>query len=463
MFFYRRTIPGLAIHSYLVGDEKTKQCAVIDPVRDVEEYIQIAQENEMQISHILETHVHADFVSGAKELKKKLDGKAVIHCSGMGGEAWIPEYADRIVKDGDTVDLGSLSLQAVHTPGHTPEHLMWAVLENGKVTKLLTGDLLFVGAVGRPDLLGEEEMAKLAHQLYDTVFEKLDSYSDDVEVRPAHGAGSLCGKSLGSNPYSTMGVERAHNEYLIKTPEDKWVASLMDEMPPVPNYFPRMKKINVSGANLIEKTLGSLESLSPEAVQKKVSEGALLIDLRSKEAFAAAHIPLAINIPFSPQISTWAGWLLSEKDPIILVLDDPAHLHESVIALLRVGFDRIEGFLAGCIWAWEDAGFETSQLNAVSAEELQRSLNESAPPFVLDVRTKDEWDRGHISSAHHLHAGLLPEHSDQLPKDRSIAVICGSGFRASIAASYLMKKGFHSVSNVFGGMTSWNQHGFPVK
>lgn len=463
MFFYRRTIPGLAIHSYLVGDEKTKACAVIDPVRDVEEYIQIARENGIQVAHILETHVHADFVSGAKELKRKLDEKPVIHCSGMGGEAWIPSYADRIVKDGDKVDLGSVVLQAVHTPGHTPEHLMWAIMESGSVTKLLTGDFLFVGAVGRPDLLGGEEGARLAHQLYATVFRKLDSYSDDVEVRPAHGAGSLCGKSLGSTPYSTLGLERTHNVYLRKMPEEEWVASLMDEMPPVPKYFSRMKRLNVAGADSIEKTLNTLKPLPPEEVLREISKGAIVVDLRSKEAFAAVHIPQAVNIPFNPQLSTWAGWFLSENEPIILVLDEPRYLHESVLALLRVGFDRIEGFLAGGMQAWENAGFDTSRLNVVSTEELYRSLKENDQPFVLDVRTEEEWDHGHISSAHHLYAGLVPDHLNQLPKDRPIAVVCGSGFRSSIVSSCLMRNGFRSVSNVDGGMSLWVQHGFPVE
>ncbi len=247
MFFHRITIPGLAIHSYLVGNEESKECAAIDPARDADLYIDLAAKHGFQITHIFETHVHADFVSGALEIKTRLHGKPEIYCSGMGGKEWIPSYADHIVKDGEEVKMGELMFQAVHTPGHTPEHVMWALYDHGKLQRIFTGDLLFVGDVGRPDLLGKEEMKRLSHQLYESVFQKLKPFPDDAEIRPAHGAGSLCGKQLGSNPVSTLGAERKTNKALKMLPEEHWTKELMREMPPVPKYFPRMKKINVAG------------------------------------------------------------------------------------------------------------------------------------------------------------------------------------------------------------------------
>lgn len=459
MFFHRRTIPGLAIHSYLIGDEDSGECAVIDPVRDVEEYLHLADENGLMITHILETHVHADFISGSKELKDATNGKAIIHCSGLGGEAWIPSYADHVVQDGDEVNVGSITLKAVHTPGHTPEHIMWSASENGELLKLFTGDFLFVGSIGRPDLLGKEEMERLAHQLYHSVFERLDQFPDSVEVRPAHGAGSLCGKALGSTPYSSLGVERTHNPSLVEKSEQEWIHELMHEMPPVPQYFPRMKKVNVQGADLVASVMRDIGPLMVDEVEKRCKEGATVLDLRSKEAFAAAHIPGAINIPMSPQVSTWAGWILPFPNPVVLVLEEQEHLEPAVNQLLRIGYDQIAGFLRGGIKEWEDSGKDLESYEVLSAKDLHKQLDET---YVIDIRTQAEWDNGHIESAHYLHGGLIPEKMDQIPKDQSIAIVCGSGFRASVAASLLKRAGYPKVANVFGGMQAWVQDGYPV-
>ena len=462
MFFQRRTVSGLAIHSYVVGDENTKECVVIDPVRDVEEYITISQQNGLEIKHILETHVHADYVSGAVELKARLNDIPVIHCSGMGGENWTPSYADHVVQDGDEFKVGALTFKASHTPGHTPEHVMWVLSENGVIQKLFTGDFLFVGGVGRPDLLGEEEMQKLSHQLYHSVFSKLDPYPDTTEIRPAHGAGSLCGKALGSAPSSTLGEERRVNKSLKEKSEDVWVADLMKDMPPAPKYFPRMKKVNVVGASIIGEEKPGKRSLAAAELKEEINKGTLVLDVRSKEAFAAAHIPGSINIPVSPQLSTWAGWILPDNVPIALVLDDDSQLDLVVKALIRVGFDKISGFLEGGIWAWEDHAMETDHLKTISSRDLHDWLKEDPEHFVLDVRTNGEWDAGHIDGAMHIHTGLVQNNLEKLPRDRSISVICGSGFRASIVASLLMREGFENISNVFGGMSAWKEEGFPI-
>lgn len=460
MFFHRRTIPGLSIHSYIVGDEEAGACAVIDPVRDIEEYIQLANDNGMEIRYILETHVHADFVSGSRDLKEATGGKAQIYCSGMGGEAWTPSYADHVVRDGDEVSVGSLVLRAVHTPGHTPEHIVWLLLENGEESKLFSGDLLFVGSVGRPDLLGKEEMERLSHQLYESIFSKLGQFSDTVEVRPAHGAGSLCGKALGSAPYSSMGIERGHNQYLQEKPENEWVKELMEEMPPVPQYFPRMKKVNVVGADSMKKVTGELKQLLVDEVKKQMEAGATVLDLRSKESFASAHIPGSINIPFGPQLSTWAGWILPYPNPIVLVLEEEDHLESAVKQLLRIGYDKILGFLKGGIREWETSGSDMASLNILFANELNKQLDKT---FLVDIRTQGEWDNGHIQSAHFLEGAQINKRMDEIPKDRDVAVICGSGFRASIIASILKRSGYSQVANVLGGMQAWIQDGYPIE
>ncbi len=224
MFFHQRFIPGLAIYSYMVGDEKSKQCAIIDPTRDVDEYLQIAKREGLRITHVLETHVHADFVSGSKELKSRLGDAVEIDVSGLGGPEWTPPYADRVLKDGDEINLGKIRLQAVHTPGHTLEHVSWALFDETRSQDvpwmIFTGDFLFVGDVGRPDLLGPEAQKVLAHQLYDSVFRKLPALPDITEIFPAHGAGSLCGKALGSRASSTIGFERRFNTALIEKTEE---------------------------------------------------------------------------------------------------------------------------------------------------------------------------------------------------------------------------------------------------
>lgn len=460
MFFYRRSIPGLSIHSYLVGDEKVKQCIVIDPVRDVEEYIQVAEEQGFEITHIVETHVHADFVSGSKELKASLNGNPIIHCSGMGGEKWIPVYADHAVQDGEEITLGSLSLKAVHTPGHTPEHLMWVLYENGDVEKIFSGDFLFVGAVGRPDLLGDEEVNRLSHQLYHSVFEKLDPYPDQAEVRPAHGAGSFCGKGLSSNPFSILGIERSHNPSLRDKPEKEWIEALMHEMPPIPKYFPRMKKINVIGADLVKPINREQLFLSPRSVKEQIKKGALILDVRSKETFSAGHIPGSVNISFSPQLSTWAGWVLDDDQSIIFVLDEMDNLKPSIECLQRVGFDQILGYLDGGLQAWKNEGFETSIVKVQTVDDLNLEIQKGVYPYVLDIRTDDEWNGGHIKGAHHIHAGSVLQRMDQLPKDQHISVICRSGFRASIVSSLLMRNGYTNLSNVKGGMAAWKTKGY---
>jgi len=459
VFLHQRFVPGLAIYSYVIADEKTKECAIIDPTRDVDEFIVLARAEGFRVRHVIETHVHADFVSGSRELKARLGDEPTIWCSGLGGESWTPPYADEIAAHGTTVRLGSIRLEAIHTPGHTPEHLSWALFDETRSQDtpwlIFTGDFVFVGDVGRPDLLGDEARRVLAHQLYQSVFDTLPAFPDFTEILPGHGAGSLCGKAIGSRSASTLGFERRFNASLAATDEERWVKTLLDGMPIAPPYFRRMKKVNAEGPALIGLELPGHRRYSVEHVHQQVCDHCLIIDVRPKEAFAASHIPDAINIPLGDSLPTWAGWVLPYDQPTLIVLDDPRDMTQVVTHLLRVGFDDVRGSLEGGMEAWQNAGFDTDRLQTMSVHDLSRRLSGRDAVFVLDVRTEREWNTGHIDVAHHIHGGLLQARIDEVPRDREIAVICGTGYRASIAASFLKREGYERVTNVLGGMTAY--------
>ncbi|KAA5542609.1 MBL fold metallo-hydrolase [Roseiconus nitratireducens] len=459
-------VPGLAIASYLIGDEKSGTAAVVDPTRDVDKFIDFASAHGLHIRHILETHVHADFVCGSRELKSRLKDKPVIHCSGCNGDEWTQPFADDHVREGDSIDLGDLRLEFLHVPGHTPEHIAIQVFDRTRSDQLpwlmFTGDFLFVGDVGRPDLLGEEAQQELAHELYQSLFEKTAALPDFTEIFPAHGAGSLCGKAIGSRQSSTLGFERRFNKSLQQQNESTWVRSLLDQMPLAPAYFKRLKRINRNGADLIGPQLPGQRRWSAKQIRDRICEECLVVDVRPKEAFAAAHIPDSINIPLGENLPTWAGWVLPYDRPTLLVVDDPDDAAKVTTHLLRVGFDDVRGYLDGGIESWETSGYELASLNTVSVHQLDQLMRNRSNLTILDVRTEKEWDGGHIDGAIHIHGGILQDHLDDVPKDRPVSVICGSGYRASIAASFLKRSGFDDVTNVVGGMTAWQAAKLPT-
>jgi len=358
-------------------------------------------------------------------------------------------------------------LKAFATPGHTPEHVAWALYDDTRAKDtpwlIFTGDFLFVGDVGRPDLLGEEARKTLAHQLYDSVFKKLPILPDFTEVYPAHGAGSLCGKAIGSRASSSVGYERRFSEALQEQGEPEWVSSLLKGMPIAPPYFRRMKKVNAEGPKVLGSDLPGQTRFTSKQVHERVCEHCLILDVRPKEAFAAAHIPGSINIPLGHNLPTWAGWVLPYDRPILIVPDDPADVPEVVTHLLRVGFDEVQGYLEGGLAEWETHGFALGHLQTCSVHDLSIKLRKGADhPFVLDVRTESEWDSGHIEGALHIHGGKLQERMSDVPQDRHVFVVCGSGYRASIASSFLKREGYVDVTNVLGGMAAWKAAGYPM-
>lgn len=466
MLLHQRFVPGLAIASYIVGDEKTGEAAVVDPSRDVEPFIDYAKQHDLHIRHILETHVHADFVCGSVELKSRLDDQPTIHCSSYGGDDWTQPYADQYVKAGDSLRMGDVELGFMHLPGHTPEHLGITLYDRSRSVDtpwvLFSGDFLFVGDVGRPDLLGDEAKNELAHELYKSVFERLTELPDITEVFPAHGAGSLCGKAIGSRRNSTVGYERRFNPSLIEIPEEKWVRDLLDDMPLSPPYFKRMKQVNRDGTPVIGPQLPGSQRHSATQLHDRLCDDCLVVDVRAKEAFAAAHIPGSINIPFGSNLPTWAGWVLPYDRSLLVVADDARQMPEVATHFIRVGFDRLEGYLEGGIGEWETAGYELAMLDTLSVHQLAERRKAGDSLTILDVRTDREWDQGHIDGALHIHGGQLQQQFEQVPRDRPIAVICGSGYRASIASSFLQREGFPDVANVIGGMSAWKAADLPT-
>ena len=465
MKLHTHFIPGLAIATHVIGDDGSGEAAVVDPTRDVEPILQWADDNQLKITKILETHVHADFVSGSRELQAALPEDASIVSSKLGGAEWTPPYADQVVSDGDSIEVGRLKLSAFHSPGHTPEHVSWTVFDTGRSEDVaalaFTGDFVFVGDVGRPDLLGEEAKRELAHQLYNSLFEKLPALPDFTEIYPAHGAGSLCGKSLSSKRSSTLGYERKFNASLQHEPEADWVASLMDQMPPAPPYFRRMKEINSNEPNILGRLPMYLPAVSARDM-KKLADNVLILDVRTKEAFAAAHIDGSWNIPLADTLATWAGWVLPPDRPLLLVAESVADARKASKQLSLIGFDNQVGHLSSGIGSWETGGRPLTSYPAIDVYGLKRAVDSGAGQ-VLDVRTESEFASGHIAGARNIHTGMLLDHLSELDRDQPIKVICGSGYRGSIATSLLKAHGFQNVSNVLGGMMAWGAAGYSTE
>lgn len=452
--------PGLAIASYIIFDEITRQGAIIDPTRHIEQYLRYAQQENIDIMYILETHVHADFVSGAQEIKGILN-KAKIISSGMGGQEWSPHYADQLINDRDEIQIGSFRLQAWHTPGHTPEHIIWVAFDDRRNSSIpalaFTGDLLFVGSIGRPDLLGHEAQQALAKQLYHSVFQILATLPDFIEIYPAHGAGSLCGKGIGARLSSTLGYERQCNPWLKKLPYEEWVKGLLNDMPAAPPYFFAMKQLNVTGADLSSLPRELPPILTLDQILKFMPTSQI-VDIRHPEAFAAGHLKGAINIPLSPSFATWAGSVLPSNKELLIVIGDPSEALFVVQSLKLIGANSIKGVFNTKdqrSQEWENIQHFSPMMSVNNVQAEKENL------LILDVRTPGEWNINHIKEAQHLEMPLIRASLDRLPKNKNIAVFCHSGMRASIIASLLRNYGF-SASSVRGGMQEWMKAGLPV-
>jgi hydroxyacylglutathione hydrolase len=459
MILERFEVPGLAHYSYVLGSKG--KAVVIDPKRDVDTYLDFARRKQLEITHVLETHIHADYASGAGALAQTAGAELWLsgHDEGQTYEYRFPHHE---MRDGDDLYLGDLRIVAIHTPGHTPEHLSFLVYETtrcGQPMSLFSGDFIFVGSLGRPDLLGEAAKVQLAEALYDAVHRKIARLPDGVEILPAHGAGSMCGTAIGQRARSTLGYERFCNVFMAGRERREFVQTILSTVPEFPEYYRRMKELNAQGPPIFDQLPGGALLSPAEFGDNMRRSNAVVIDLRSPEAFGGAHIPGAFNIGAGPNLSVWAAWVVPYDCPILLTGDENTDLEQARRSLLRVGLDSIAGSLKGGMRAWIEAGFEQAHVRQESVHELAEQLPEQ--PFVLDVRSSGEWKAGHIAGALHIPGGSLPNRIGEVPRDRAVHVICGSGYRSSIATSVLTQAGLRDIVNVAGGMAAWQAQQLP--
>jgi hydroxyacylglutathione hydrolase len=466
MLFERFEVEGLSHYSYAVGCKAAGELAIVDPERNVDRYLDFAREHGLRITHVLETHIHADYASGARELAER--SGAEVHVSGGDrGEDFEVAFPHRDLADGDALEVGSLRIAALHTPGHTPEHVSFLVYDTHRSSELpqllLSGDFLFVGSLGRPDLLGEEAKVRLARAMFRSVRGKLAGLPDGLEIHPAHGAGSMCGAGMSGRPCSTLGYERASNPYLDPSlTEDRFVEKLLASVPPFPPYYRRMKKLNSAGPPLLGETPGRLP-IPPDMFQALRESGHVVLDLRDHLAWCGGHIPDSFWVGAADNLAVWAAWVMPYDAPILLVADDPHQAGYASRCLVRVGLDDVAGYLAGGIAAWRTAGLPMRHTPVQSVHDVHERLASGAAFNVLDVRGDGEWASGHVEGAHHIHGGELAGRLAELPPgDAPLAVICGGGYRSTVAASVLERAGFENVVNVTGGMSAWRAAGLPV-
>lgn len=447
-------VKGLAHSSYLLAGTKT--CAIVDPCRDVHVYLEAAKALGMKITHILETHLHADFISGHLELAE-ITGASIY--APRAGKCQFDHVA---LSEGDIIKIENMELQVWETPGHTSEHLSYVVVDQARgkdPVGVFCGDTLFVGDVGRPDLfpgIAQELAAKLWHSLH----EKLLRLPDFCEVYPAHGAGSLCGRAIGVKRTSTIGYERKYNAALQIRNQEDFITSLTHHMPAAPDHFSRCSAINAKGPALI-KDLPPLRPLGPAEVQERRAQGGIaILDVRSYEAFGGQHIPDSYHIDLAGNFATFAGWVLPPEAAWVLVTSDESQSGEAAVWLRRVGLDSILGYLEGGMFEWAKAGLPLAHVPQWSAVELHEKIQSGRAMALIDVRSRREFEAYHIAGALNIPAPDLRERFRELDPALPLGVICSTGHRSSLAASLLKQRGFTEVYNVAGGMTGYSAAGF---
>ncbi|HTO87750.1 MAG TPA: MBL fold metallo-hydrolase [Thermoanaerobaculia bacterium] len=457
MFFKQFYLGCLAQASYLIGD--AGEAAVVDPRRDVEEYLEEARRQGLTIRHVIETHLHADFVSGHRELAARTGAK--IYFGAKAGA----QFEHVAVREGDELRLGRVLLRFLETPGHTPESISVVVIDRAKSEEpeaVLTGDTLFIGDVGRPDLLGSRMSAQeLAALLYDSLHGKLLKLPDATRVYPAHGAGSLCGRNISSETSSSIGEQRRFNYALQPMSREDFIRMTTTDLPEAPAYFSRDVAINRGGAGELD-ALPEPADLPPDAVARMQKEGAVVLDTRPAAQYGTAHVPGSLHIGLGGQFASWAGALIPAEAPIVLVAEEPEQVREARLRLARVGLEDVAGALEGGIEAWEASGRPLASIEQIAVDELERRLAEGESLEIVDVRRPMEWQSGHIAQARHLPLNDLPRRAAELSPDDPVAVVCAGGYRSSIATSLLEQRGLRRLTNVVGGMSAWSTAGLPT-
>jgi hydroxyacylglutathione hydrolase len=449
----------LAHASYMVGCQATGEAIIIDPSRNITPYLEAAKKEGVRITGAAETHIHADFVSGGRELAKR---GATLYVSDEGGPDWqyqnLESYSHRLLKDKDRFAIGNLVFEVMHTPGHTPESISFLLTDRGADTPMgiFSGDFVFVGDVGRPDLLekaaGYQGTADQGAREMFRSLQKFKQLPDYLQLWPAHGAGSACGKALGAVPSSTVGYEKRFNWALAYTDEEEFVQALLDGQPEPPKYFAVMKHVNKVGIDLLEDVTDPTE-LTTEELEKALARGEMVIDTRAAGKFAKKHIEGTINIPFNRSFTNWAGWFVNYEEPIHLLVSE-GQLNDVLIALRSIGIDKVKGYMD------VERALASSQ-SIESYEEITpkeaAAKVEAGEVTLIDVRNQTEWDEGHIPQANHMMLGTLLDRYNEIPKDRPVIVQCRSGARSAIGASILQAKGIKKIYNLTGGFNRWSK------
>ncbi|MQA90318.1 MAG: MBL fold metallo-hydrolase [Gemmatimonas sp.] len=450
--------PGIAQLSYLVGDDAAKIGAVIDPRRDVDIYVERALSRGLRIAYAIETHIHADFVSGVHELAARTGARI------LAGES--PDYTFdfRPLRDGDRIDIGTFDLRAIHTPGHTPEHVSLALGDGsskGESFAVFTGDTLLNKTVGRPDLIGPEVEEGLARELYHSIFSRLLPLGDFVELLPGHTAGSACGHSIGDRRTSTLGSERRSNPSLRFAKEPDFVRDLLGGLPEPPGYYARLKKLNTKGAHVRGSPTDPEPLTAGEFRERTGQSDALILDIRSMLAFGGGHLPGALHIGLAEHFPMWVGWMVDPGVRLFLVADSVPDVRTAVEHLFRLGYDADVAFLHPGMKEWQDSGLPLQSIDEWTVHELDRRRGDP-DVIVLDVRSDGEWKEGRVPGARHVFLPHLGEHLNELDRDKEVVTYCGTGYRASIAASVLQRNGFERVATVPGSMAAWKAAGLPI-
>ena len=469
MFFKRFYDDSLAQASYMIGCQRTGEALIVDPNRDVAQYIDAARDEKLRITQVTETHIHADFVSGARELATQTGAQLLL--SGEGGVDWQYAYATdadaRLLHHGDAFTVGNIRIEVLHTPGHTPEHLSFLVTDapaSHEPWGILTGDFVFVGDVGRPDLLeraaGHANTMEAGARALFCSLARFRALPDHVQVWPGHGAGSACGKALGAVASSTVGYEKISNWGLATMSEDAFIHSVLEGQPEPPSYFAQMKSINKTGPGSIGDDTGRFSPpprLASAALEDVLARGEVVVDVRAAASFARGFLPGTLNIPLDRSFATWSGWLLPYDRNVWLIAPDGDRASQAARALAMIGLDRVAGYFSSDVLE----GRELSRVAQANASEVAAMLERGAVE-VIDVRGRTEYDARHLPGVANIPVGLLRDRVAELSTERPIVVQCQAGARSSIAASVLLAHGVRRVINLDGGIEAWQRAGLPV-
>lgn len=461
---------SLAQASYLIGCERARDAVIVDPNRDIDRYMRAAAAHRMRIRYVTETHIHADYLSGSRDLARATGAELLL--SGHGDGDWRYGFAAaagaRLLMDGDSIVVGSVRLDALHTPGHTPEHLCFLVTDaatSDRAMGMLTGDFIFVGDVGRPDLLEraanvQGSMTAAARQLHRSLARTRDM-PDYLQLWPGHGAGSACGKSLGAMPQTTLGYERLVNPAFHQPTQDAFVAWVLADQPEPPNYFAVMKRLNRDGPP-IRPAWDSFRQVDAPAVETALDKDHWVVDVRGSAEFAQMHVPGSVNIPASKSLPTYAGTVLTYDRPIIVLAKTREQAQSVIAQFALIGLDNVAGFATlEVLQQIRSAGRRLGTVAMIDPSGLVARM-EADGPRVIDVRGTSEWNTGHLPGATHIYLGDLEQRVATAPRDGAIVVHCETGTRASIAASLLLARGFTDVTVLRGGYTAWRNEGLPV-